>query len=148
MALGITCAVILCVVAVFTPRHRAGTDGVMDQVTKDIYRAVHDGDARALGEARERVRRVVHKDLLVRSVPGLLRVIDTLSVTPRTCDIRVKEFFRRGVCHIRREQFDQALVAFAQVPSRQGGAVYRDVAVRLMAQRRSGDTPQPGSGRP
>jgi len=152
VALGITCAGILCAVAVFTPKRRIGTDGVMDQVTKDIYRAVHDGDDRALGQARERVRRVVHKDLLVRSVPGLLRVIDALSVTSPTCDVGVRESFRRGVCHLRREQFDRALIAFAQVPRRQGGAVYRDVAVRLMAQRRSrqglGNVPQPGSGRP
>lgn len=150
MALGITCAAIFCVVAVVSPKRRTGTDGVMDQVTKDIYRAVHDGDPSALGEARERVRRMAHKDLLVRTVPGLLRVIDTLSRTPRSCDVRDEQSFRRGVCHIRREQFDQALLAFAQVPGRQGGAVYRDVAVRLMAERRSRPwvASRPGSDRP
>jgi len=114
-----------------------GADGVMDHVTKDIYRAVVDDDARALDQARERVRRVVHKDLLARSVPGWLRVIDTLARTRRTCDVRARESFRRGVCHLRRQQFDQALLSFAQVPQRQGGAVYRDVVVRLMAERRA-----------
>jgi hypothetical protein len=152
VALGITCAVILCAVAVVTPKRRSGADGVMDLVTKDIYRAVTDGDAHALGKARERVRRVVHKDLLVRSVPGLLRVIDTLSRTPRTCDVRAPGPFQRGVCHIRREQFDQALLAFAKVSQRQGGAVYRDMAVRLMAERRSRlgrvNAPPSGSKRP
>lgn len=152
VALGIACAVILCAIAVVAPRRRTGADGVMDQVTKDIYRAVADDDARALGKARERVRRVVHKDLLVRSVPGLLRIIDTLSHTPRSCDVRAHGAFQRGVCHIRREQFDQALLAFAKVTQRQGGAVYRDVAVRLMAERRSRwgrvNAPPSGSLRP
>jgi hypothetical protein len=118
----------------------------MDLVTKDIYRAVHNGDPRALGVARERVRRVAHKDLLVRELPGLLRVIDTLSRTLPSCDVRVKESFQRGVCHIRREQFDRALLAFARIPRRQGGAVYRDVAVRLMAQRRVGEVEASPSG--
>jgi len=150
VALGITCAAILCAVAVLSPKRRAGTDGVVDQVTKDIYRAVHNDDPNALAMARERVRRVVHKDLLVRSVPGLLRVIDTLSSTSIDCDVRMKESFRRGVCHIRREQFDRALLAFAQIPQRQGGAVYRDMAVRLMVHRRShqGDASRSGRSRP
>ncbi len=145
VALGVACAVLFCVGAVLLPRRESGDDGVMQQVTKDIYRAVKDDDTRALGLARERVRRVAHEDLLVRSVPGLLRVIDTLSRTPRTCDVRAPESFQRGVCHLRRGQFDQALVAFAGVPRDQGGAVYRDVAVRLMAERKAR---QPGSVSP
>lgn len=119
----------------------------MDQVTTDIYRAVQRDDARGLDRARERVRRVAHNDLLARDLPGMLRVIDALAHTPASCDVRQRGAFRRGVCLLRRAQFDGALLAFARIPRRQGGAVYRDLAVRLMAEHRSSGA-HPGSARP
>jgi hypothetical protein len=119
----------------------------MDRVSKEIYRAVIDGDDRGLPAAREQVRRSAHRDLLVRRAPGLLRLIDALDRTGRTCDVRAADPYQRGVCHLRRGQLDQALLAFARVERRRGGATARDVAVRLLAERRRQERALSG-GRP
>ncbi|MFH2008552.1 MAG: hypothetical protein ABI333_18335 [bacterium] len=136
VALGAGCAAVLIVVAVLVPGRRAVQGSVMQEITQDIDHSVSRSDGDALDRARERLRRVSHDDLLGRAVPGMLKVIDALSRTSPDCDARDERSFQRGICLIRRGRYDEALLAFASVPRRRGGAVYRDVAVRLMAHRR------------
>ena len=147
VALGGGGVLLVALLAVFLPRRQSVPSSLLDDVSREIYTAVTAGDDQALDRARKRLRQAPPMDLFGSSIPGVLAVVEALSETPPACKITGRDAFRRGVCHIRRCRFDEALLAFARVPKARGGAVYRDLAARLISHHRrvSGAA---GSGQP
>ncbi len=137
VALGTAFALVLGGGALLSRSMRGEAGDLLGGVATDILSALETGDPHALAHARERVRRSAHRDMLLRSAPGLLRLMDALEATSARCDPKPMAPYGRGVCHLRHLQLDQALLAFARAGGARGGDLARELVVRLMAMRRA-----------
>jgi len=130
--LGVTGVAVLAVVWLSLPGSAPAAGEVAREVSVQVYQALRQDDDRGLARAQESLRRSVHRDLLGKHIPGLLRVVTALRGTPRSCDPQAGSAFRRGICQMRRCEFRRALLTLAAVRDEHGGAAYRGVAAQLL----------------
>lgn len=147
-AIGLASTGVLAGLWILLPARAPAAEGLARDTVAELHRALAADDVSSLRRCTRTLRAGLHRDLLSRHIPGLLRVTEALAATSRRCRPDAPAPFDRGICALRQLRYGDALLAFGDLPAERGGAAFREIAAQLLARQRTGAPPPAGKGVP